>query len=270
MSAWSFARRTVLNPRSRACCWKHPARASRMIAGAGHNCLLGLGERLRPGRQRECPVCRWQGRRFRTFISPEDVIPGCICPLCGSFDRERHLALGMREAIAARAAVPGTLLGLSLAPAMSYLLANEGFGRCFRVDYDRVDPRYRPEAAIDMRRVGFRDGSFDWIVCSHVLDHIPELEPAVDEMLRLLRPGGRAWIQVAYQEDLARSRPIARDPRSPDAHAWRFGADFAALLARPGWTVMTAHAAALDAELRRRHGIHPVERYWVGRKPGSR
>jgi SAM-dependent methyltransferase len=267
--AWSYARRTILNPRSRACFWKHPVQAGRMIVGAGSNWLLGLGDRLRRSGRRECPVCRWQGNSFRTFLSPDDVIPGCICPLCGSFDRQRYLALGMREALAEPAAVPRTLLGLSLTPAMSYLLAHEGLGRCFHVDYDRVDARYRPEAAIDLRRAGFATGSFDWIVCSHVLDHIPELEPAVDELVRLLRPGGRAWIQVAYQEGLARSHPIARDPRLLDAHAWRFGEDFTALLARPGWEMAARHAAALAPDVRRRHGIHTVERYWVGRREGS-
>lgn len=269
MPTWTFARRTILNPASRACFWKHPVQAGRMVTGFAHNRLAGLGERLWPSSSRECPVCRWNGRAFRTYISPDDVIPDCICPRCGSFDRQRFLVLAMRGILEDRTRVPRTLLGLSLSRAMSYLLAHEGLGRCFRTDYDLIDPRYRPDAAIDLRRAGFRDGAFDWIICSHVLDHIPELEESVSELVRLLRPGGTAWIQVAYQEDLDRSHRIERDPMLLDAHAWRFGADFLDLLQRPGWEVTGARAADLEPSLRRRHGIHPVERYWVGRKNGD-
>ena len=266
MSVWSYARSTILNPRSRACFWKHPLQAARMFAGVGRNYWLGFGERLRASGRRDCPVCRWRGRAFRTFVSPDDVIPESICPCCGAFDRQRYLVFGMRAVLADKTRVPRVLLGLSLSQAMSYLLAHEGLGRCFKTDYDRIDPRFEPEVTVDLRRAGFRDASFDWIMCSHVLDHIEQLDAAVDELVRLLRPGGLAWIQVAYQEDLAHSHRITRDPQILDAHAWRFGADFTALLQRPGWAVSAEHAASLAPELRRRHGIHSVERYWVGRK----
>jgi SAM-dependent methyltransferase len=264
--AWSYARQTIFNPHSRACLWRHPLRAARMIAGAGHNYLLAGGERLRTSTRHECPVCRWQGRSFRTYISPDSVIPGCICPRCGSFDRQRFLVFGMRKALDEKAPIPRTLLGLSLSPAMSYLLAHEGLGRCFRSDFDRRDPRFQPDVIADLRQAGFGDGAFDWILCSHVLEHIPQLPAAVDELVRLLRPGGRAWIQIAYLEELTTSHPIELDPHDFDAHAWRFGADFTALLQRPGWTVVAEQALTLPAAVRRRHGIHPVERYWVGRK----
>jgi SAM-dependent methyltransferase len=239
-----------------------------MVGGAGVNHALALGERVRPSSRQVCPVCRWEGYRFRTFVSPDTVIPACICPVCGSFDRHRHLVRGMRAELAARDRVPRTLLGLSLSRAMQYLLAHEGLGRCFLTDYDRRDPRYMPEAICDLSRAGFRAAAFDWVVCSHVLEHVPELERSVDELHRLLRPGGLAWIQVAYQEGLAESRPIPADPHDLDAHVWRIGADFTARLERPGWTVTLEHAAALPAAVRQRHGIHPVERYWLVRKAG--
>jgi len=268
LPAWSYARQTILNPHSRACLWKHPVQATRMIVGVGVNHLLGLSETILPAADQTCPVCRWQGRRFRTFVAPDIVIPASICPECGSFDRQRHVVLGMREVLANPARVPRTLLGLSLSQAMSYLVAHEGLGRCFRSDYDRRDPRYEPDAIIDIARAGFRTDAFDWILCSHVLEHVPDFDAAVDELVRILRPGGLAWIQVAYQEHLAESRRIPLDPRDFDAHAWRFGQDFAVRLGRPGWQVTTVEASFLAPAVRQRHGIHPVERYWLARKLG--
>ncbi len=266
VSAWTYARQTILNPRSRACFWKHPLRASRMVLGVGQNQLLAASERLIASARQECPLCGWRGRRFRTFISPGSVIPASICPQCGSFDRHRHLVLGVRDELASSGEIPQRILGLSLSPAMTYLLAHEGLGRCFRSDYDRRDPRCTPEMVVDLSGAGIADGAFDWVVCSHVLEHIPDLAAAVDELVRVLRPGGVAWIQVALQQGLDRSRRIPLDPGDFDAHAWRFGADFDDLLARPGWQTTCVRAAALTAEARQKHGIHPVERYWLARR----
>ena len=266
MSVWSYTRKTLLNPHSRACAWSHPVQASRMVLGATVNHVLSVSERVRPSERQSCPVCGWRGRRFRTFISPDTVIPASICPQCGSFDRHRHLVLGMREMLDGGRRIPRSLLGLSLSPAMSYLLAHEGLGRCFRSDYDLRDHRHAPDAAIDLTAAGFRDASFEWVICSHVLEHIPDVDRAIDELARILRPGGVAWIQVAYRDELAESRRIPLDPHDFDGHAWRFGRDFGARLARPGWDVSCLGAADLDPAVRWRHGIHPVERYWLVRK----
>jgi SAM-dependent methyltransferase len=35
-----------------------------------------------------------------------------------------------------------------------------------------------------------RDGSFDWVLSNSVLEHIDDLEPVLEEVARLLRPGG--------------------------------------------------------------------------------
>ena len=61
MPAWSYARQTIFNPRSRACFWKHPWQAGRMVLGAGVNRLLDLDDRLRRGAG---------GRKARRCTSP--------------------------------------------------------------------------------------------------------------------------------------------------------------------------------------------------------
>lgn len=268
MSAWSFAKQTIFNPRSPACLWKHPRQGSRLVLGALGNGSLRMLEQLGAPVGQECPVCHWRGRRFRAYLSPENVIAASICPVCGSFDRHRHLALGIRAELAAQGQVPREILGFSISQDTRSILEREGLGRCFRSDFDNVDPRYQPDVIADLRQAAYRTASVDWIVCSHVLEHIPDLAPAVDELLRILRPGGVAWIQVAMDDAIERSHRIPVDPDSYDAHAWRFGCDTTALFARAGWTV-TCHLAReqLDDATRTRYGIHPVERYWLARKP---
>ena len=234
MPALEFARETLFNSQSPACWWKHPVQAGRVVAGALTNLALPLGERLFRSRSRSCPVCGWVGGNFRTFLSADEVIPGCICPECGSFDRHRQLVLGVREELASRPGWnPSVMVGFSLSTALRFLLEHEGLSRCFRSDIDAQDKRFAPDFVADLRRSPIADGSVEWIFCSHVLEHIAELDLCVDEILRMLKPGGAAWIQVPFEPGLAHSKRIPIDPHRAHAHAWQFAPDFGKLLARP-------------------------------------
>lgn len=268
MPALAFVRSTLLDPQSPACLWRHPVMAGRVLAAAAENALLPLGERLAVRPWRACPVCGWRGHRFRNFLSADEVIRHCICPSCGSFDRHRQLVLGVRAELKRLGkASPDVMVGFSLSTAMRYVLEHEGLSRCFRCDIDADEKRFSPDFTADLRQAPLRDASVDWVFCSHVLEHVPELDMCVDEILRILRPGGSAWIQVPQEPGLAHSRRIPVDPHRAHAHAWQFAPDFPHLIERSGWTV-TEHVAAQQlspADLRR-HGIDPAERYWLARK----
>ncbi|OPY93323.1 MAG: Ubiquinone biosynthesis O-methyltransferase [Syntrophaceae bacterium PtaU1.Bin231] len=48
----------------------------------------------------------------------------------------------------------------------------------------------------DVTRLPFRDGTFDAVVCSEVLEHIPDGRRAVGELVRVLKPGRRMAVSV--------------------------------------------------------------------------
>jgi len=259
-----------MNPHSPACVWKHPYMAAKVLVGALENLLLPFGEKLTSGGFRECPVCGWRGHRFRNFLSADEVIRHCICPSCGSFDRHRQLVQGVRAELAARKGwTPDVMVGFSLSTAMRYVLEHEGLARCFRCDIDAGDRRFSPDFTADLRQAPVGDGTVDWIFCSHVLEHITELELCVDEILRMLKPGGAAWIQVPFEPGLAHSRRIPVDPHRAHAHAWQFAPDFPLLIERSGWTI-SEHIAGrtMPADEIRRLAIDPSERFWLARKDG--
>jgi SAM-dependent methyltransferase len=55
-----------------------------------------------------------------------------------------------------------------------------------------IDYRY------DVHDLGFSDSSFDIVVCNAVLEHVPCPQQAVDELFRVLRPGGLIWVDLPW------------------------------------------------------------------------
>jgi len=50
----------------------------------------------------------------------------------------------------------------------------------------------------DICDLPFKDNSFDFIICNHVLEHIPDDTKAMQELYRVLAPLGTAIVQVPY------------------------------------------------------------------------
>lgn len=74
----------------------------------------------------------------------------------------------------------------------------------------------------DICNLPFSDESFDFILCNHVLEHIPEDTIAMQELFRILRPGGTAILQIP--QDLNRAKTFEDDTiTDPSQRAKIFG-----------------------------------------------
>jgi ubiquinone/menaquinone biosynthesis C-methylase UbiE len=99
----------------------------------------------------------------------------------------------------------------------------------------------------DVTALPFADASFDASVAVHVLHLIPEWRRAVDEVLRVLRPGGALL--------------IGQDVRLEDDLQWRMQGEWMEIVRKLGFPVGYVGAAgysAIKAELGRR-GLPPRE-----------
>lgn len=54
----------------------------------------------------------------------------------------------------------------------------------------------------DICKLPFEDNTYDFILCNHVLEHIPDDTKAMKELYRVLKPGGTAILQIP--QDLGR------------------------------------------------------------------
>jgi SAM-dependent methyltransferase len=59
-------------------------------------------------------------------------------------------------------------------------------------------PRAGIHVVTDAQRLAFCNASFDVILCTEVLEHIPEPQSAIDEMFRVLAPGGRLVLTTRF------------------------------------------------------------------------
>jgi SAM-dependent methyltransferase len=115
----------------------------------------------------------------------------------------------------------------------------------------------------DARDLPFEDGSFDAVLCSHVLEHIPEDVEAAREMARVLRTDGLALIQVPVDLGLGKtyetSAPTPADREreyGQHDHVRVYGPDVADRLDKAfGAVERVDYAASFAAAERRRMGL---------------
>lgn len=67
------------------------------------------------------------------------------------------------------------------------------------MEYNRA---VRPELLGDVQHLPFASESFDNLLCTEVLEHVPEPGHGLDELYRVLRPGGRALVTVPMSWNL--------------------------------------------------------------------
>ena len=90
----------------------------------------------------------------------------------------------------------------------------QAFYKLFRnqknIEYTTTD-LFSPLADVkaDICNLPFEDNSYDTIFCNHVLEHIPDDTKAIQELFRVLKPGGMAILQIP--QDLKREVTFADD-----------------------------------------------------------
>ncbi|MBV8752044.1 MAG: class I SAM-dependent methyltransferase [Hyphomicrobiales bacterium] len=195
------------------------------------------------------------------------------CPSCDASDRERLYALYFDRVFAARDPTRRCRL-LEFAP--SFGLARK-LKRMPFIDYRSADlERNNVDDRLDITDMrGYADGSFDIVLCSHVLEHVPDDRRAMRELRRILRPDGFAIVMVPLvhgvdetNEDPAIDTPALRWKYfGSDDHVRQYGRrDFADRLIASGFAVERLGIDFFGEGAFRRAGIAADSVLYVVRK----
>lgn len=232
---------------------------------------------------RECPFC---GGRYEVFLPygadvpvlrQYQVVGGgpraeviCQSPFCSSLDRERlvYLFLMHRTELLTSAA---RVLHVAPEPNLARRLRQRSIYTA--VDLEAEDAVIR----MDLTALGFRDSSFDVVICNHVLEHIADDRAALLEIHRVLRPTGWAVLQVpisqcapATFEDESVTEPIDRERVFGQAdHVRIYGQDYRDRLASAGYSIEVRNAAIeFGDSFCERHGLCKQENVYLCLKSG--
>jgi SAM-dependent methyltransferase len=217
----------------------------------------------RTGNRHEDPIC---GRSFRRFASGPRRRPDAYCPACRSAERHRVLYRFLERQTTILDG-PARVLHVGPEPGIGARLQQAA-----EVDYVSTD--LDPTAAMvaaDLTDLPFEDASFDYVLCNHVLEHIPDDVAAMSELRRVLDAHGMAVMQHPIDanrgqtfEDWTVADSWAREQTFYQRdHVRIYGRDFANRLAEAGFAQITR--TKYQDEL----PAHEIERYCLEQQPSD-
>ncbi len=157
-----------------------------------------------------CPVCNaanihwqplpnqylnmWRHYGFKRIGSSEMTpLYTYSCPACGASDRERLYALFLCNMKTKRRASPKRMIHFAPEPALSKHIRQKQYFASYQTA-DMSMPGVDFHA--DLQSLPFESGTFDFFICSHVLEHVPDDRKAIRELHRITRPGGSGLLMA--------------------------------------------------------------------------
>ncbi len=244
-----------------------PRKYLQLFSGVGLK-VLGL---FYAGKAVQCPICLHNYGRFLPYgrINPR---PNALCPSCLSLERHRLIWLYLREKTTFFSK-PQDIL--HIAPEHCFMAPFQLRHGDHYITADLESPLAKVK--MDIHKMPFKDGSFDAVLCNHVLEHVDDDIQAMKEILRVLRPGGWAIMQVPFFspvpehtiEDKSITGVREREKAfGQDDHVRKYGKDYTARIERSGLIAKAdPFASQLSEDEARRFGVSRGEMIYLGRKP---
>ena len=108
----------------------------------------------------------------------------------------------------------------------------------------------------------FEDESFDHVICRFGIMFFPDLLAGLQEMVRVLKPGGWAFVTVpirldapTYEDPTITTPQARREAFGEEQHVRVYGYDLADRLKAEGVHVQLDRADRTEASLRKKYGV---------------
>ena len=229
--------------------------------------MVGLFYR---GNQVSCPICNHHYRTFLPYgrINPR---PNALCPHCLSLERHRLIWLYL-QAETNFFNYPHHVL--HIAPEPCFLKRFESVHKENYITADLESPLAKVK--MDIHEIPFPENTFDVILCNHVLEHVNDDIKAMNEINRVLKPGGYALMQIPFFSpvpEITFEDNSIKDPRErekifgQDDHVRKYGRDYPKRIEQSGLIAEeNTFGKSLSEAQAIRFGIQPNEVIYIGRK----
>lgn len=164
----------------------------------------------------ECPICG--NRRRFLVVNREGGRSETLCMRCHSLERHRRTIIVLRRHTDLFAPAKKRVLHIAPEACLRRVLEAQPHLEYVTGDLEQPDVDVR----LDVTRMPFPDQSFDALLCSHVLEHVPDDRAAMREMRRVVKDEG--WALINVPADPAREQ-VDEDSTvaDPDERMKRFG-----------------------------------------------
>jgi len=215
-----------------------------------------------------CNLCDWSGSNFVNFYTGYGhVYRNAVCPRCYSHPRHRSYAISIKDTLTRFTCSEIKVLHFSPEAQITEALCADA-----RVNYLSVDIDHRKAMRKeDIRKLSFKDNSFDFIVCMHVFEHIDEDKQAMREIHRVLKPSGVALLDVPIDSTRADtyedSSVITPEARTQEFLQWDhlrlYGRNYPDVLAAEGFRVEIKDVIkSLGRDFVEAHGLEASSNYF--------
>lgn len=187
---------------------------------------------------RYCPICETNHEKFNPFgYNPRE---DALCPTCGSLERHRLSWLVIKDKIQNLDLSNKTML--HIAPEKVFMTK---FTQIFKENYLTADLNDKnAKLKMDITYIEYPDESFDFMYCSHVLEHIEDDRKAMKELHRVLKTDGWAILLVPI---MAKEKTEENFPKNSSEermkyyghpeHVRNYGSDYKERLEECEWNV---------------------------------
>ena len=192
-----------------------------------------------------CEPLSYDNRRYR------GMNPFVICPHCFSLPRHRILATYLNEYISELK--NKRILIFAAEASVKSWFDNQKIAYTTADLFDK-----KAEYNIDIMDTGFKDNSFDFIICNHVLEHVKDYKRALKELHRIISPGQHIIIsfpidfknETLYEDDSIHTRWGRIRAFGQYDHVRLFGKNSKELLKEAGFEVEEIRGEDFDSEIR--------------------
>jgi len=197
----------------------------------------------------KCNICNWEGYKFFAMIGHYSIRYNAVCPRCFSKERHRRLAFYLEQ----YNYVERHTRCLDIGPAEGFRNYMESKGYVyFSIDIASAHAM----AKMDVTELGIRSDAFELVICYHVLEHVENDVRALREIHRVLKSGGKCFIQVPLKEGAAHTIEYEQPDIKDCGHVRQYGRDIIPKINNEGFEVHEMHFTISDT--------HQIKEYALG------